>query len=556
MDTTHAKSAAWSRRSFLAGTALAGISAVAALSGCSPSETGGDSDNSTVSWDKECDVVVVGSGTGFAAAIAAASEGSEVILLEKLSQTGGSVAYSGGGVWIANSTYSQELGDDEEKSRAYLKLMQRGEGDDELSNAFLENGQMMLDLLTQTCNIEWRAGSYTDYHPEWEGATEKGRGLGVSPREDEQKDGTLGGGKLLVSRLQEGADNLGVEIVTDTAAKTLVTANNQDGAMEITGVIADQKGKQIAIKARKGVVLAAGGFEWDEDLKRNYIGGPAQFQRSVSSNTGDALKMAMKVGADLRMMNACWGNVVYKEESAKLNEQGAPVGVSLLMDRAKPATIIVDKNGSRFCNEACDYDTLWWAFQNRQTWGDTDYLANGAYLIADSSMVSKFGLCSSNDPTKPIPEEAVVADTIEELAEKLSMDAAQLRNTIERFNANAEQGVDPDFHRGESVFDRTFMVDMDYAGTPQATLAPLAVPPFYALEVATANTGTHGGPRVNKNAQVLDLDGNPIPRLYAAGNTAGIGAPGMVYGGPGGTIGPGLVFNVIAGLHAAGLESL
>ena len=545
---------AWSRRSFLAGTALAGIGAVAALSGCSSAEKSKEA-NSIV-WDKECDVIVAGSGTGFAAAIAAADAGCEVVMLEKLPQTGGSVSYSGGGVWIVNSTYSQEFGDSEAKGRAYLKLMQRGEGDDELTDAFYENGQPMLDLLASTCGIEWKSGQYSDYHPEWEGAMEKGRGLSVSPRDGEDSGAALGGGARLASRLLEGAQNLGVEIITSTAAKRLVTVEAEGGAKEIVGVIADQGGKEIAIKARKGVVLSAGGFEWDEDLKRNYIGGPAQFQRSVSSNTGDALKMAMCVGADLRMMNACWGNVVYKEESAKLNEQGAPVGVSLLMDRAKPSTIIVDKNGNRFCDEACDYDTLWWAFQNRQTWGDTDYLANGAYLIADSSMVSKFGLCSSNDPTKPVPEEAVVADSIEELAEKLSMNASQLKNTIDRFNENAEQGIDPDFHRGESIFDRTFMVDMDFVGTPQATLAPLAAPPFYALEVATANTGTHGGPRVNKNAQVLDVYGNPIPRLYAAGNTAGIGAPGMVYGGPGGTIGPGLVFNMIAGKHVAGLESL
>lgn len=547
-----------SRRGFLTGAALAGAGLAAGLAGCTPedptNQTIDANDGANITWDKECDVLVVGAGTGFGAAIAAASKGANVLLIEKRDVVGGSVAFSGGGVWICNSTYSRELGDTEEKSRTYLKLMQRGEGNDELTESFLANGQMALDLLAEQCDIEWKPGQYSDYHPEWDGATLQGRGLGAAPREGEETSG-LGGGRL-ISRLMDGVDKLGIEILLETAASRLVT-NNRNGKTEIIGIIAKQGNSEIAIKANKGVVLAAGGFEWDEELVTNYIGGPTQFKRSVPQNTGDALRMVMRVGADLRMMNACWGNVVYKDDSAKLEAQGTPVGVALLMDRAKPSAIIVDKSGRRFCNEAADYDTLWWAFQNRETSGATDYLAAaGAYLIADSKMVNKFGLCTSNnDPTKPIPEEAAVANSIAELASAIGMDATQLEGTIARFNENAEQGIDPDFHRGESAFDKSFMVDMEFVGTPRATLAPLDTPPYYALEVATASAGTHGGPRVNKDAQVLDVDGEVIPRLYAAGNTAGIGAPGMVYGGPGGTIGPGFVFNVLAGNHAAGLES-
>ena len=547
-----------SRRGFLAGTAVAGAGLLAGLTACDGNASTEKSQNvsaADIKWDHECDVLVAGSGSGLAAAVAAADSGAEVIVVEKREVVGGSIAFSGGGVWIPNRANSREHGDTEEKARAYLSLMRRDEGSEELSESFLLNGQMMLDFLERTCNIEWSAGSGTDYHPEWEGAA-IGRGGGAAARKDEDTSGGLAGGGRLVNRLIEGVDSLGVEILLSTAASKLITQTNSEGANEVIGIEATQGSKTINIKARKGVVLSTGGFEWDDELRQHYIGGPAEFKRSVPENTGDALRMVMRIGADLRMMNACWGNVVYREDSKRLNDVGGVVGIALLMDRAKPGTIMVDKSGRRFCNEAADYDSLWWAFRNRETHGAMDYTAaEGAYLIADADMVAKFGLCTSdNDPSKGAPDYTIIADTIEDLAVKLNMDPTQLTNTITRFNEYAKQGIDPDFHRGESIFDRTFMVDDDFKEKPEATLRALENGPFYALEVATASAGTHGGPKVNKDSQVIDVDGNVIPRLYAAGNTAAIGAPGMVYGGPGGTIGPALVFNVLAGIHAASLS--
>lgn len=558
-----------SRRELLAGGAVLGAGLAAGLAGCAatPAKDDGNdvseeapadaiaTDAEELRWDMEADVVVVGSGTGMGAAIAAGAEGASVIVLEKRSVNGGSLAFSGGYAWMVNHRFSREHGDSEELARTYLEKMQRGEGDDVLSDAFLANGDAVIDLLAEKCNIEWEPMQAIDYHPEWEGGMMGFRGLTAKAREDEQASGNLSGGGRLAARLLEGAQNVGAEMVYNTAAKELVTRKGPDGSVEVVGVVAEQSGKTVRVKANKGVVLAAGGFEWDDELLANFVGGPAEFRRSVPENTGDALRMCMRVGADLRMMNACWGNVVYREDSKRLNDQGSPVGIALLMDRSKPYTILVDRSGKRFCNEAADYDTLWWAFQNRETWGDTELLAaRGAWLICDDKAVQKWGLCSCSPTGKAgeYPEETIVASSIEELADKLSMGADQLRGTVERFNGYAVAGYDPEFHRGESAFYQG--VDMEKVGGPEMTLGPLDTPPFYALEIATASTGTHGGPHINGNAQVLDVDGSPIPRLYAAGNTAGVGAPGMAYGGPGGTIGPGLLFNVLAGKHAASLD--
>uniref|UniRef100_A0A7C9NAT7 FAD-binding protein n=1 Tax=Muribaculaceae bacterium Z82 TaxID=2304548 RepID=A0A7C9NAT7_9BACT len=559
------RAAGLSRRQVLSGGALLGLGAAATgLFGCSTPTPASDSGNDAavtasaetqpvVAWDYETDVVVVGSGTGMAGAVAAASEGASVIVVEKRPMNGGSLAFSGGYAWTVNNKFSREHGDSEELGRTYLKKMQRGEGDDELSEAFLQNGNAMLEMLETYCNIEWQPKEALDYHPEWEGGMKGFRGCDVKARDGEDSSSSAGGGRL-ASRLLEGAEALGVEMMYSTAAKELVTQNNADGVREVVGIVADQNGKTVRIKANKGVILAAGGFEWDDELKANFIGGPAEFRRSVPENTGDALRMCMRVGADLRMMNACWGNVVYREDSQRLNDQGTPVGTALLMDRSKPFTIMVDNSGKRFCNEAADYDTLWWAFLNRETWGDTNLLGTGAWLIADDKMVQKWGLCTSTPYGTPgnVPEDAVIGESLEDLAAKINIPADQLVATVERFNEYADAGYDPEFHRGESAFYQG--VDMDKIGTPEMTLGRLDTAPYYAIEVATACTGTHGGPRVNGNAQVIDVDGNPIPRLYAGGNTAGVGAPGMAYGGPGGTIGPGMVFNMLGGKHAASLD--
>jgi 3-oxosteroid 1-dehydrogenase len=546
-----------SRRNFLKGAgAGAALLAAPALFGAAWPSAAKAAD---LTWDVETDVIVCGGGMGLAGAIAAADATTKVTLLEKAANTGGSTALSGGGLWIPNSTLAQSKGDTRAKAEAYLAAMQRGgeAAEQNVITAFLDNGQKTLDLLTNKAGIGWASGRYGDYHPEWPGGMQVGRGHGVVKGPNDT--GLLAGGALLAKKLRDGADKLGVTVLTKTSADSLVTRIGADDIPEVLGVVAkDSSGNAVRIKANKGVVLSSAGFEWNDTLKANFLRGPTPYNVSVSGGTGDALRMAMSVGADLRLMNECWGMPVYTSESETLKEKGAPATINCLLDKNKPRTILVDIHGKRFCNEGGDYDTIWRSFMTWEDWGKTGYCTRRAFLIRDAVGVKTYGLGNflSGDLTK-LPDHVYKASTIKGLAAVIGVSPSVLAATVARFNKYAVLGKDPDFHRGESFYDcYSGQPDSspDVWGTVKATLGPINKGPYYAMEVSNGTLGTCGGPRVNENAQVLHVGGQPIPRLYAAGNAAGIGGPGPSYGGAGGTLGPAAVFNVIAGLHAAGLQ--
>lgn len=547
------------RRDFLKKTAIigAGVASAGALGACSAKQV--VADPSTVKWDKETDVVVIGAGTGMAAAVTAASAGAKVILLEKSTVTGGSTALSGGMVWIPNSKIAQKNGDTKEKAWDILKKIQLGYGDDEQSQAFLDNGQATLDLLAEKCGFEWDQvpewSQGREYHPEWSGM-KTGRSIWVktgSYRSGDKTNTNLAGGPRLGTVLRNGCDSLGVEVLVETSGKKLVTRLNADGIFEILGVVAQNAQGEIKIKANKGVVLSTGGFEWNEELKAKYLKGPTPYMISVPQSTGDGLLMAMSVGADLRLMNRAWGMPCYKLDSETKKKAGKMADFALELNRHNPGTIMVDRHGRRFCNESSDYDSIWASFFNRDNFGDNSYSTDPCYLIADANAVKKFGIGVQGKAE--INPAAVQANTIAELATKLNIPAENLVATVERFNTYAKQLQDPDYHRGESYYDQAYHTSGPEQVGPANALGALETGPYYALEAANGTIGTNGGPRLNKNAQVLNTDGNVIPRLYACGNCAGVGAPGGSYGGAGGTIGPGIVFGYLAGKHLASLQA-
>jgi succinate dehydrogenase/fumarate reductase flavoprotein subunit len=543
------------RRKFLAGSAV--MAAALISTGCVPEIEGSEIDDEK--WDDMADVVVLGFGAaGGSASFYAAENGASVLVLESTSVPGGTTRISGGTCYFPNNLLQKEHGinDSKEKSTTYLKQISMGQADDELIEAYVDLApSVALDIQNKT-GIEWVLAPYPDYHPEWEGGQRQGRSLNP-------KYGDKTSGNALMAGIYDACVARGVRFAFNTKAYKLI----QDDAGRVVGVIANQANRTVRVKAKKGVIIATGGFEWDETLAKNYLRGPVRAHVTLPGGKGEGLKMAMAVGADLRNMNESWGLPVYllpgwEEEVAsfdakKYQRSGwKKIIGDWFIYRTKPGTIIVNSDGKRFLNESADYDSAQYGFLGRKTWGDAGWENEKAYIIADKNEWDKWAFAQLPAGSEP-PEYVVKADTLEELAKKLGINPEGLKNTVERFNKYASQDVpvDPDFRRGESFFERAIGGDASISSVnpedPKASLAPLTKAPYYGMPIYSGSCGTAGGPRVNRNAQVIDVFGNVIKGLYAAGNASGVGAPGGSYAGPGGTNGPAIVFGSQAGKTAA-----
>lgn len=525
------------RRRFLGG--MLGGAAVAAtgLVGCASEQPEG---TTAAPWDHEVDVIVIGSGTGLVAALAARVAGADVLVLEKRQIVGGSTGHSGGVAWVPNNNVmkAEGLSDDRTKALQYLTKLAGGQADAELIEAFLDAGPEMADFVSAHSPIRWRVskimGDNADYHPEWPGAMTRGRSIEPVT----EREGLYG--PELVSGLQQGFEAAGGRIWTETPVERLVVEHADETRRRIVGVVAKREGKPIRIRARHGVHLASGGFEWDYELKKHFLRAPTLYTLGAGGNTGDGLRMAMAVGADLRNLNEVWGIAVYKAEAeaVRANKMGATLSAEV--EKRVAGSIVVNRRGHRFHDEAADYDTTWRSFFTWENWGDLEFANIPAFLIFDGR-VRRDGKIAGASASQPLPDWVVEAKSLRELAERLGIDPAGLEATVARFNANARQGVDPDFTRGRSHYDRYGSPDVSI------TLGPIEQAPFYAAEIAPADLGTCGGARVNGRAEVLDPFGEVIPGLTASGNVAGVGSPGASYGGGGGTIGPAMAFAYIAG---------
>ena len=534
------------RRKFLrqAAMGLAATTGLGVLAGCDSDESciqGTESDvvsqsddvtgqSDAIAWDRIVDVVVAGSGTGLVGALAAAVGGDEVLVLEKSATSGGSTRMSGGVAWVPNNPVMPSAGyeDSREDAIAYLEHLGGGQADPALIEAFVDNGPKMIAFTGKHCPWSWRVAPLLgDYHPEWPGARVKGRSI-----EPEIPGKTMTVGPELVDGMLEAFEGAGGEILLETPVQRLVTRLLDDGTQEVLGVVAQTADGPLWIGTRKGVLLAAGGFDWDFELKTNFLRGPTAYTIGHPGNTGDGLRLAQMAGADLRNLNECWGGVVFVEDTKTLHANGEPGTIKHMVQRRSPGCITVNRHARRFYNEASDYDSAWRPFFAWENWGDVLCANLPAYMVSDKKL-------------KPNATEGVFkADTLEELAPMLGLDPDALVATVERFNEFALLGEDPDFHRGESAYDTEY----------GPTVAPLDSGPFYGVEVAPADLGTCGGARVNANAQAMNPMGKIIPGLYASGNSAGVGGPGAGYGGGGGTIGPALAFAYIAGKHLLSVE--
>lgn len=529
----------------------------------------------------EYDVIVLGTGAaGLTAALAASVGGASVGLFEKAPTVGGTTAVSGGIVWIPVHNLPDANGpltvDD---AKTYLDSLSLGLMDDALVDSFIEGGQRMIDFVEANSPVRFAiAEGFPDYYPENPGGRPHGgRSLNPSPfafddlgewgqrvtafpvdsftfgfdvetrerfrlkaddvtlAEMAKTNGKFMGAGLIGGLLRALLDR-GVVPQTESRAVDLVI---EDG--RVAGVVFEHGGVRSTVLARSGVVLATGGFEWDEHFVKTFLRGPMLGPVSPPYNTGDGLRMAIKAGADLGVMGDAWWVPVIKTPGDSW--LGKERSRSIRLERTRPRSIMVNKRGKRFVNEAMNYNSLGTAFHaiDLETFS---YENIPAWIVIDEVHFQKYGFLGVPAGGEP-PEYFTRSATLDELAERTGIDPAGLLATIDGWNASVEAGHDGDFGRGESAHDG-WWGDWDADTTIGRTLGPIDTGPYYAVPVTVGALGTKGGPRTNAVGQVLHVDGDPIPGLYAAGN-AMAGVTALAYGGAGGTIGPAMVFGYLAG---------
>lgn len=549
-------------------------------------------------WDEIYDIVVVGSGAaGFSAALTAQLEGCSTLLIEKEDCFGGASALSGGGVWIPNNLYLQQVGvkDTYENAKLYMDSTIGDRVPEIMKDTYLTRGPEMLQYFhDQTKYMRYSyAVDYSDYYAHYPGGKPSGRSIEpeiidlrlLKDWEDMLREPTLStkgftmtgqdfrkvnmimrttvgkttalklgtrmikakvsGARLaslglaLIARFALCYKEAGGELRLNTAFRDFITENGK-----VAGVLVSSNGKQLRIKANRGVILGSGGFSQSQEKREAYLPQPTknEWSSSPAGQTGDIIEPAKKLGAKLDLMERVWG------APSVMDHKNAPY--FLVAERALPNMMIVDQNGDRYLNEAIPYhefiDTMY--AHNEKTGGK----AIPSWMIVDKQTKNRYillGLFPRQDFMKAWYEKGVVqvGQTVEELAKKTGIPYENLKTTFERFNSFAANGKDEDFGRGDYPYDR-------YYGDPtlkNPNLDQLNSPPYYAFKVQPGDIGTKGGVVIDEFARVLREDGSPIEGLYAAGNCSA-SIMGETYPGPGATLGPGMTFGYIAAMHCVG----
>jgi succinate dehydrogenase/fumarate reductase flavoprotein subunit len=546
------------------------------------------------------DLLVVGSGTGMAAALAAHESGLSVLIVEKSRYVGGSTARSGGALWLPVSPVLREAGagDTPDRAAAYLDAVVAGSAPAPRSTGFLDHVSATVDMLSRTTPLRlfW-ARDYSDYHPEQPGGSAAGRTCECHPLDTSilgeyrtrLRPGVLEagfsipttgadyrwmnlvarvprkgiptfvkrvaqgvGGRLLGRRYAAGGQGLmaglfagvlraGIPVWTDTALVRLAGDGDR-----VTGAVVDHGGREVTITARRGVVLATGGFDHSMDMRWKFqsesLG--AHWSLGAESNTGDGIRAGQELGADIGLMDQAW----WFPAIAPLPGKSPAV---MLAERSLPGSLIVDQHGRRFANESADYMSFGQRLLALERSGGP---VEAMWIVFDQQYRNSYVFGAELFPRMRIPPAwydagiAVRADSLAELGARMGVPVPQFFQTMTRFNENASAGEDPDFGRGRSAYDRYYG---DPTVKPNPNLRPLVKGPFYAVKMVLSDLGTCGGLKTDARARVLREDGGTIAGLYAIGNTAA-NAFGTTYPGAGATIAQGLVYGYIAALDAAG----
>jgi hypothetical protein len=537
------------------------------------------------STDRDSDVVVVGSGgAALLAAATAAQGGCAVTVLERSAHFGGTTSVSGGLVWIPLNRFLAQAGVEETRAGAinYMTRLAAGHVAPEIIETYVDNAHLMVDYLEERTSVRVAPmPEFPDYHPDFEGACQGGRGLESLPFDagllgehahsvrispyytaltlSELKSGvsdpgiipwdraagrirgnvrTLG--SALVCGLLKACKDAGVRLLSNVRVRTLVV----DG-YRATGVEAENAGgEMVTFLARRGVILGSGGFDWNEKMKARLLGLTGLVSSGVPSNEGDGLTMALRAGASLTGTREAWWEPLGAIPGEHWSE-GGQIYRPNVAERTLPGSVMVNRAGRRFVNEAMNYhdlsrsmmafDAISYDYPNRVAWTVFDQAFKDRYVVMTSM------------PGDPAPEWLAAADSLPQLAAKVGIDPDGLVATIARFNRFARAGVDEDFHRGESTYDR---YQADARHKPNRSLGPLDQPPYYALDTMLGIVGTKTGLDITPRAEVLSSAGSPIPGLFACSNLVAAAITGPAIPGPGGTLGPALTFGYLAGLNA------
>lgn len=532
------------------------------------------------------DVVVVGSGSaGLVAAIVALTEGLRPLLIEKAGVWGGSSALSGGGHWIPASPVALANGDNDslEEGLTYLDAVVPDIGfvtSHERKLAYLENAPRMLSLLMKL-GMTWSQDAlHPDYYPDRPGGklgrqiqpeVIDGRRLGPwvktlrrSPPGYRVKSSEISliargfthprnilamarvwarsriiplfgadplvMGQALVGQLMLILQRLGGEVWLNAPLRDVVVESSR-----VAGVVVERSGSLQTIRAEAGVILCAGGFAHDPVLRDLHQGVDGEWSSASPDDTGDAVKMAERLGAATALLDDAWWGTAY------ILPQFGPL--FFIWERSQPGSILVDRQGRRFANESQSYTDLGHEMLKAQ--------AVPAWMIMDARHRERYFFAAMPPGKTPriMFENGFFrrADTIEELATKCEIDPATLRATVDRFNRFARTGIDEDFGRGRTVYDH-FWGDPQHK--PNPNLGLIDKPPFLATHVYPGDLGTKGGFVTDAHARVMKPSGEVIDNLYAAGNCAA-SVFGRTYPGPGSTLGPASTFAFIAARHTA-----
>ena len=557
-----------------------------------------------------CDLLVVGSGAGgLGSAVVGASLGLDVVVVEKAARFGGTTAWSGGWMWVPRNPLAVAAGivEDLAPVRQYLRHVMGRDALDPAVEAFLRHGPAMLQFhLSQGVLGFIDGNTIADFHGDAPGAREGGRSVCAAPfdgrrlgphlrRLEPPRDilsfmgmglaggadlrhflratrsaaslayvtrrmarhardtlrhgrGTwLMGGNALAGALLRSALDRGVRLFEDHPVAALL----MDGARVAGAEVSTAAGTR-RIRARRGVVLACGGFPHDDARKAALFAhaptGREHHSAAWPGNTGDGLRLAESAGA--RLDDALADAAAWAPVSLMPRPDGSAAAFPHLVERGKPGLIAVDTRGERFVDEAGDYHRFMRALFARHAPGQTV----AAWLIADHRFQRRYGLGCSKPwplPVAPMLHSGYLqrAPSLHALARRCGIDTDGLLRTVAAYNHHARRGDDPAFGRGRSAYDR-LQGDPDHDG-PNPCVAPIEHPPYYAVRLVPGSLGTFAGIAADEHGRVLDGEGRPLPGLYAAGNDrAGVMRGHYPSGGI--TLGPAMTFGYILAHHAAG----